>query len=201
MLSWVSTAYLLAAATLLVPFGRIGDIYGRKKVFMLGMLIFSFASVICAFSVSEPMIIAGRLLQGLGGAMLFGTNVAILTSVFKAGERGKVLGINATAVYLGISLGPFLGGLLTQSFGWRSIFALNAMLGLFIIVLIFFGLKGEWQGAKGEKFDYKGSVIYCLSIPLMIYGLSILPAWYGILFIVYWTSGFSRTTGYSPTPI
>jgi len=109
-LGWVATAYLLAAAMFLVPFGKIADIHGRKKIFTCGIIVFAASSVLCAFSTSAGMLIASRVLQGIGSAMIFGTSLAILTSVFPASERGKAFGITVAAVYLGLSLGPFLGG-------------------------------------------------------------------------------------------
>jgi len=184
LLSWVATAYLLAAAVALVPFGRIADIYGRKKIFTYGILIYTISSLLSAISTSAVMLISFRILQGIGGAMIFGTGVAILTSVFPVGERGKALGINVAAVYLGLSLGPLLGGFLTQHFGWRSIFLLNVPLGLIIIASIFWKLKGEWAEAKGEKFDLGGSIIYSLALVAIMYGLSLLPAMSGIWAII-----------------
>ncbi|WML68038.1 MAG: Putative multidrug resistance protein MdtD [Methanoregula sp. SKADARSKE-2] len=103
-LSWVSTAYLLAAGILLVPFGRIADMYGRKKIFATGLALFLIASSAMLFSVSSPMVILLRLVQGSGAALIFGTSVAILTEVSPVTGRGKALGIYTTAVYTGLSL-------------------------------------------------------------------------------------------------
>jgi hypothetical protein len=103
-MSWVPTAYLLSAAVFLVPFGRIADIYGRKKIFVYGTWIFTLSSLLLAFSASAHPLIAFRFLQGFGSAMIFGTGMAIVTSVFPPGERGRVLGINVAAVYLGLFL-------------------------------------------------------------------------------------------------
>lgn len=183
-LSWVATAYLLAAATFLVPFGRISDIYGRKKIFLSGITIDAVASVLCAISHSGTWLIAFRAMQGLGGAMIFGTGIAILTSVFPAQERGRALGINTAVVYTGLSVGPLIGGTLTEHLGWRSIFLLNALLGLIVIIAVFWKLKGEWAGSKGEKFDYTGAIIYCLTLVAIIYGFSELPAWLGVWLIL-----------------
>lgn len=108
--------------------------------------------------------------------MIFTNGVAILTSVFSILERGKVLGINVGAVYLGLSLGPILGGFLTQNLGWRSIFLINVILGVIIIAFIFWKLKGEWAEAKGEKFDLTGSIIYSLTLIVIMYGFSLLPS-------------------------
>ena len=134
-LSWVSTSYLLAGAVFLVPFGRLADIKGRKKIFVFGMMVFSVSSFLAAISTSALLLISCRILQGVGSAMIFATAVAILTSIFPAPKRGQVIGINIAAVYLGLSLGPFVGGLLTQYFGWGSIFFVDVVLGVIIIFL------------------------------------------------------------------
>jgi len=185
VLGWIATSYILAAAMLLVPLGRIADIYGRKKVFTIGIFVYTVASLFCALSSSAVALIAFRILLGAGGAMIFGTSVAILTSAFPLGERGKALGINVAATYLGLSLGPILGGFFTQHLGWRSLFLFNIPICLIIIVLIFWRLKGEWAEAKGEKFDWAGSFIYGLALVAVMYGLSLLPnlAGAGLIFI------------------
>ncbi len=179
-LNWVVTAYLLSSAMLIVPFGKLGDISGRKRIFNIGIWIFTIISFILIFSNSPFMIISLRIIQGIGGAMIHTNGVAIVTSIFPPGERGKVLGINLAAVYSGISLGPFLGGFLTQQFGWRSIFFVNIILGGIIIAFILWQLKGEWAEAKGESFDLKGSVIYSLTLITIMYGFSLLPSTSGI---------------------
>jgi MFS family permease len=105
-------------------------------------------------------------------------------SVFPAGERGKVLGINVAAVYLGLSCGPFLGGLLTHYFGWRTIFLINIPFGLLIIFFTFRKLKGEWTEARGEKFDFIGSILYSFILVTIVYGFSLLPGIWGVFFIL-----------------
>ena len=176
LLSWISTAYLLASAVSLVPFGRLADIYGRKKIFSWGILAFTLFSLFCALSNSAPLLIFFRILQGIGSAMIFATGMAILTSVFPPRERGKVLGINVAAVYVGLSLGPSLGGFLTQHLTWRSVFLANLPLGIIVIFLVWKKLPGEWAEARGEKFDTLGSLIYGLAIVAVMYGISLLPA-------------------------
>ena len=121
-MGWVASAYLLAAAAFLLPFGRLADIHGRKKVFTIGTLLFGAASLLAGLAPNAGVFLFARVLQGTGGAMVFGTSVAILTSVFPPQRRGWVLGINVAATYSGLSLGPFIGGLLTQYLGWRSVF-------------------------------------------------------------------------------
>jgi EmrB/QacA subfamily drug resistance transporter len=191
VLSWVATAYLLAAAAFLVPLGRLADIRGRKRVFLIGMSVDATASVLCALSPSGTWLIAFRAMQGLGGAMIFGTGVAILTSVFPVRERGRALGWNVAAVYTGLSVGPLIGGLLTEHLGWRSIFYLNAFLGLFVIAAVVSKLKAEWAGARGEKYDLPGAIIYCLMLVAIIYGFSELPALKGAWLVLAGLAGLA----------
>jgi len=171
-LGWVATSYLLAAGMFSVPFGRIADIKGRKSVFTSGLLIFSIGSILSSIAPSAETLIAFRVFQGIGGAMIFATAVAILTSVFPPQERGKAIGINTGAVYTGLSLGPLGGGILTQNLGWRSVFIVNGMFGFFALAVALIYLKGEWADAKGEKFDYVGSTIYASMLLFLIYGFS-----------------------------
>jgi len=183
VLGWVATAYLLASAMLLVPFGRLADIYGRKKLFTIGMVIYTAGSLVATLSNSSAMLIATRVVQGIGGSMIFSSGTAILTSAFPARERGRALGINTAAIYLGLSAGPFLGGLLTQHFGWRSVFLLNVPLGIIVIAAVFWRFRGDWAEAKGERFDFIGSVIYSLMLLAIIYGFTLLPGISGTVFI------------------
>jgi EmrB/QacA subfamily drug resistance transporter len=178
-LGWVATSFLVTSAMCLVPFGRLADIHGRKRIFTYGIVVYTLSSLLAALSTSATFLIAARAVQGVGGAMIFGTGMAILTSVFPIHERGRALGINVAAVYLGLSLGPFFGGLLTQYLGWRSVFLINVPLGLVTLFAIAWKLKGEWAEARGERFDWIGSVIYSLSLVTLMYGLSRLPAGVG----------------------
>ena len=109
LLSWVATAYLLAAAMFLVPFGRLSDLMGRKRIFLWGMVVITVLSLALGLSLSGEMLVVLRFIQGIGAAMVFGTGLALLTAVYPKEERGKVLGINVAAVYVGLSVGPFVG--------------------------------------------------------------------------------------------
>ncbi|MFC1938856.1 MFS transporter [Chloroflexota bacterium] len=180
LLGWVATSYILASAALLLPFGRLADIHGRKRMFTYGILIYTIASLILTFVPSALVLISLRVIQGIGSAMIFSTGVAMVTSVFPAGERGKALGVTAAMTYLGLTLGPVLGGVLTQHFGWRSIFLAMVPLGATILALLFGKVKGEWSEARGEKFDFTGTAIYSLSLIGIIYGFSLLPEGLGI---------------------
>jgi EmrB/QacA subfamily drug resistance transporter len=172
LLTWVSTSYLLALAVFMVPFGRLADIHGRKKMFILGTIIFTLSSILCAGSSSIKTLLFFRVLQGMGNAISYAPGTAILVSVFPVNERGKVLGINIAAVYVGLSAGPFLGGLLTEYLTWRSVFLFVVPFCAVILFLTFRWLKGEWADAKGEKFDFAGSLAYGIAIIALILGMS-----------------------------
>ncbi|HNX17657.1 MAG TPA: MFS transporter [Methanoregula sp.] len=174
-LSWVATAYLLASAVFLVPFGKIADIYGRKKIFLCGLATFGVASLVMTLVATEQQMIAVRVVQGIGAAMIFGTAIAILTAVYPPGERGRALGIYVTAVYLGLTVGPFVGGLLTEILGWQSIFYINVPIAIATISLVLLKLKGEWAECNGERFDLSGSFIYSIALVSLMYGFSVLP--------------------------
>ncbi len=194
-LFWIPTAYLLSSATFLVPFGRVADIYGRKKIFSCGIVIFTISSFFAGMASSANILILCRIFQGIGGAMLAGTTIALLTTVFPPNERGRVLGINVAVTYTGLSLGPVLGGTLTHYLGWRSIFFSTAFLGLIVIGIVLWKLKGEWTGAKGARFDIVGSVMYSLGLAALIYGFTLLKEsserWLGMCSILGGVLGLS----------
>ena len=174
-MSWVAMSFLLSSAVFLVPLGKLADIRGRKRVFFVGNIVLTLTSILCALSTSGTMLIVLRGIQGIGSAMVFGTGVAIITSVYPPKERGKAIGITVTAVYVGLSLAPFLGGMLTQYLGWRSIFYATVPFGLLVIWITWRYVKEEWADAKGEKFDLGGSILYIFSMSAFMYGFSRLP--------------------------
>ncbi|BBO90673.1 MFS transporter [Desulfosarcina ovata subsp. ovata] len=175
-LSWVATSYLLAMAVGLVPAGKIADIYGRKKIFSTGLLIYTAGSTAAAFAGTTAGFIFLRVVQGLGAGMFVTTGMAILTSIFPPQKRGRAIGLYVSAVYVGLSVGPFLGGFLTQQLGWRSIFAVMLPLGLGSITMTRAFLKGEWADARDQRLDIIGCLIYAAAILALVYGASLLPS-------------------------
>jgi EmrB/QacA subfamily drug resistance transporter len=204
LLSWVTISFLLSGAIFLVPFGRMADIYGRKRTFLLGFVIYTITSFFCGIATSPFFLIFFRVLNGVGTSMTASTGMAMLMSIYPPEERGKVLGINVAAVYSGLSCGPFLGGLLTQYFGWRSIFLINLPLGLLIIVFTLWKLKGEWIEAKGERFDLIGSILFSFALVGIMYGFSTLPGLWGICIFFLGVFGFFAFVKWemrTPSPI
>jgi EmrB/QacA subfamily drug resistance transporter len=191
LLSWVPTSFLLAAAVFTVPFGRIADIYGMKKVFSTGVALFTVASLLSAVAPSAVLLILFRVLQGIGGAMIFVTGLAIITSVYPSPQRGKAIGINIATIYLALSLGPVIGGVMTHHLGWRSMFWAMLPLGAIILATTGLMLKGEWAECRGERFDLKGSIGYGIVLVMVIYGFSILPSLPGIALVLAGIVGFA----------
>jgi EmrB/QacA subfamily drug resistance transporter len=199
LLSWIISVPALAAAVFLVPFGRIADIVGIKKLFAYGMTVITAGSALAVFSNSTIMLIICQALQGIGGAMLIGNSMAMITAIYPAKERGRALGINLACLYAGGSIGPFLGGVLTEHLGWRSIFFFNIPAGVAVVLILTLKIRGDWCESKGEKFDYIGSIIYGIALIVLVYGFSVLPGIPGAILILIGIVGllafFKRETG------
>jgi|WetSurMetagenome_2_1015567.scaffolds.fasta_scaffold11579_2 EmrB/QacA subfamily drug resistance transporter len=195
-LSWVAMSFLLSAAVFLVPFGKLADIWGRRRMILYGNVFFTLATLLCAFSVSGHMLIASRFLQGIGSAMSVSSGMAIIISAFPPEKRGRIIGWNTFAVYSGLSAAPLIGGFLTKTFGWHSLFYINAAAGIIVVSGIWYGVKAEWAEAKNDRFDIVGSIIYVLSMSALMYGFSILPGikaaaltalgTTGLFFFIFW---------------
>ena len=183
LLSWLATAYLLTTAVLLIPVGKLSDIYGRAKFLKIGIIIFTIGSLLSGFSNSGIILLIFRLFQGMGSSLIFATATAILVSVFPIKERGKVIGINITSVYVGLSSGPFIGGIISYYLNWRFIFFSNFLLGVMTIIFILIYLKAEWKEEIDEKFDYTGGIIYIIFLTSLMLGLTFIPKIPGILLL------------------
>jgi EmrB/QacA subfamily drug resistance transporter len=203
-LGWVLTAYTLAAAMFLVPFGRLADLQGRKKIFALGLSLDIAGATLGALAPSASLLILARGIQGLGGAMIFGTGIAILTSVFPPHERGHALGLNTAAVYTGLSLGPVLGGFIVHAAGWRAVFLTTIPIAGIGLGLALFRLHGEWAEARGERFDIPGSIAFGAGLVALMYGFSRLPSLFGVALTfagVLILAGFVILEGRVPAPL
>lgn len=182
-LTWIVTSYMLGMTISLLPIGKIADMFGRKKIFMIGLILFSSSSACTVFASSFFWMILCRAIQGIASGMFITTGMAILTSVFPVQRRGMAFGINASAVYTGLSTGPFAGGFMTQHFGWHSIFLIMVPVGILCVALTLIFLKGEWVDARKQRLDYAGALIYGVAIFSLMYGASVLPATKGFLLL------------------
>lgn len=155
---WVSAAFLLATAVLLIPAGRLADQHGRVRYYLLGMAVFTVASLFCALSMDGSWLIVSRIVQGAGAALVGATSAAIVTAVFPPSERGRALGINVMAVYVGLTVGPPLGGFLADTVGWRWIFLINLPIGIIVLLWGWFMLPRS-ERVPGPRLDVVGSVL------------------------------------------
>jgi EmrB/QacA subfamily drug resistance transporter len=179
LLTWIVTGFILSTAAFILPFGRLGDLKGLKPVFIIGTGIYTVSAIFCSFSGDFWFLMGSRLIQGAGAAMIFASSNALLSVSFPPGKRGAVLGINTASIYLGLSLGPVLGGFLTQ-FGWRTIFLFVSFFGTLAFVLELIWLKASLKEAPKSgrgKFDLFGSLLYGVSIVLIVLGLSNSKYW------------------------
>lgn len=171
-LNWIVTAFLVTSAACLLPFGRLADLAGRRRVFLIGTVAQTVLLAAAAFAPTVGWLIALRLLQGVASAMAFATGMALLVAGFPASERGRVLGIGTAAVYTGLSLGPPLGGLITEALGWRAIFLVAAGIGALLAGVLFATGRREAPAAEGERFDLAGAALYATGVALLVGGLS-----------------------------
>jgi EmrB/QacA subfamily drug resistance transporter len=168
---WVVVAYLLVVGSLLLPVGRLGEVLTFKRVYLVGFVIFTLASICCGASPNEVGLISFRVVQGVGAAMIMAMGPAIVARTFPARERGRALGLNAISVSIGLSLGPALGGVLTQVASWRAIFLINAPIGLLAILWAARVLPAETPG-KGQSFDVRGAALSGLALFALLLALS-----------------------------
>ncbi len=193
-LSLIETVYILAFSLFLLPAGRLGDIYGRKRIFTIGICVFTLGTLMVPLSFTMESFILFRFFQGSGGAMITGTSVAILSSVFPPAKRGRAMGIIVAFVYLGLSMGPVLSGVMVTHLGWRWIFFLGVIVEVTALCLTVFKLKGEWAEARGERFDLPGAILYCLSLLCLIVGA--LNQKQGVVYVALMIGGCAGLLGF-----
>ena len=170
-LGWMSTAYILANAVCLVPGAWFVDKIGYKKSFIAGTIIVAVTCLLSVFASSYVSLLTWRVLSGVGVSLLMITSLAILTRIFPKEKRGFVIGINTTMVYVGLTLGPFLGGILTETLGWHSIFLIMAPVVLLSGIMLALCMKTEFT-LPVKKFDGIGALLYAVSMLALMYGLS-----------------------------
>lgn len=182
-LTWISTIYLLVNAILYIPFGRIGDIYGRKRIFQYGLIIFTISSFISSFSTSGEMFLFLRIFQAIGNAMIFANLNAMISSAFPVNERGKAFGLTSMSVFVGLILGPILGGVITEIVGWRTLFYMDTFIGI-IAAYAITRFKYDWIDAAGEKLDILGSFLLGISLIAILYGFSDFTSNYSLFLVI-----------------
>lgn len=183
MVSWLPTLFILSSVIFMLPAGKLADNYGRKRIYAYGLALNAFSSFMCGLGTSIEWVLFWRFIQGASSSMIFGTGVAIITSVTPANKRGEALGITAACVYIGLTVAPAVGGWLTELWGWRSVFLFQVPIVIALLLLIKFRLLGEWKNEQKTKYDWWGTAIFALFSLSLVYGLSILPTLLGVVLL------------------
>jgi len=177
-IEWVIIGYLVIIAAVLLTFGRLADMIGRRPIFLTGLVVFLVGSALCGMAPSLTLLIIARLFQGLGGALIFCVNIAMITSAFPKRERGLALGLNTVVVSLGVAAGPTIGGIITQYLNWRWIFYVNVPICLVVLCIGFYAYR-ELRPVAGQhgRFDPLGASLLAIGLAALTLGLSFGEEW------------------------
>ena len=202
---WLITTYTLVVAAFSVPFGKLADSTGRYRILITGIITFGVTSLIAVFAPNAAVMLVIRVIQAIGAAMIFATNMPIAISAFPGKERGRVIGMVTSGTYTGLALGPVLGGILNNYLGWKSIFIFGALVSLFALIISIRGISRDQTEAADTNQDIKGNIFYIIMIASVIYGLSSLNSHvFGWLFIaagIVFGAVFVRTELKSENPV
>ena len=191
-ISWVTLASILATGALLMPMARVADFRGRRFVYNAGLAGFAAVCFASAFAPNAAILILTRALQGVAAAFLFSTTVAMVTLSHPPESRGRALGLQVSGVYLGLTMGPVLGGILTENLGWRGLFIVVGALSLVNLIWPLRKLRGlEWRERKAAPFDVSGSVVWVVALSALIIGFSYLPDAAGYVLIAVGVAGLA----------
>jgi MFS family permease len=185
VISWIPMAFLMASAMFVLVFGRIADMMGRKRIFLIGTTCVIITSVIASLASNGTLLITARFLQGMSAAMLYATQIAIISSVFPPKQRGHAIGMTVSTIYLGLTCGPLIGGFLIDYYGWRASFVFHIPLAVIVLLIGIFKVPGDWSAEERGEFDLKGALVYGLSIVLLCLGVSTLPESHGLLLLIF----------------
>src|SRR3989440_12679439 len=175
---WIIIGYLVVIASVLLTFGRLADMIGRKPIFVTGLVVFILGSALSGLVPSLLFLILARLFQGIGGALIFAVNIAMITSTFPSNERGLALGLNAVVVSLGVAAGPTIGGVITQYLTWRWIFYVNVPICLLVLLAAFsFYHEQRPLPEQRERFDPLGAIVLAIGLAALTLGLSFGQEW------------------------
>ncbi|MCX6483577.1 MAG: MFS transporter [Mycobacterium sp.] len=176
-LQWIVSIYMVALGALMVPGGRLADIFGRKRVLLTGIALFGLASVLCAVAPSVATLVAFRAVQGAGAALIFPASVSVITNAFPPGQSGRMIGLAYGIAGLGNAAGPLIGGLLTQTVGWRWIFALNIPLTAACAIIGVFAISESRDSGAPRRIDVAGLALLTTGIAVFTLTFDRAPAW------------------------
>jgi len=183
LVSWIPTAFLLSNVVMLLPAGRLADMYGRKRIYLSGLSLLAIATLLGSLSPSIEWLLLSRVLQGVGAALAVATGMALVMSIFSEHNRGVALGVTSACLYVGLTCGPLIGGWLTESFGWRGVFVFPVPLMGVAFLLVVRNVKGEWKSEHKQPMDWLGSLIFAAGATTLFLGVSSLPGWQSFLML------------------
>ncbi len=169
-LQWIVDAYALTLAAFLLTAGSLADMYGRRLLWLIGLVVFTGASVLCGFAVSTLMLQLSRALQGAGGAIMFAVSLALLADAFRGKDRGTAFGAWGAVTGLAVAIGPLLGGVLTSGLSWRWIFFVNVPIGIAAAVISVMKVA-ESRAPRASRPDWPGFVLFTVALSSLVYGL------------------------------
>ncbi len=170
---WIPIGFLLVMAITLIAFGKLSDLKGKKKIFILGLIIFTLGSLLSGLAWDAIILVIFYAITGIGSSLLTATSIAMVTEVFPREETGKALGINVAGIYVGLVLGPSLGGILVQFMTWRSVFLVNVPIGIILIIFSLLKLKKSDINIKDEKFDVLGTIFFGIFLASLLVALTL----------------------------
>ncbi|MCL2143712.1 MAG: MFS transporter [Methanomassiliicoccaceae archaeon] len=172
---WLVMSFFLSSVAFLVPMSRLSDLYGKRKLFIIGIVIVLLSSLASAVANSFSVLLVWRIVAGIGTACISSTSISMIAQVYPRSQRGLPLALNTMCIYIGASLGPGLGGLITEMFGWRTMFLALIPFSIAAFITMFY-FKTDFRTSEGEPFDIKGSMLYGVGIVVMMYGIITLPS-------------------------
>jgi EmrB/QacA subfamily drug resistance transporter len=191
LVSWIPTAFLLTSVVMLLPSGRLADLHGRKKIYLSGIVLLGLASALAVVAQRIEWLLFTRMLQGIGAAMTFATGLALVMSLFTSENRGVALGLASGSLYIGLACGPLIGGWLTESYGWRSVFMFPVPLLAVSFTLISVRVKGDWTGEHQQRVDWLGCFILAVWTTALFVGVSRLPGMESVVLIMIGMAGLT----------
>ncbi len=192
VIEWIAMAYMLTLTIFLPLFGRLADMYGRSKLYNIGFVVFSVGSLLCGMSSTAGFMIFSRVIQAVGAGLLQANSVALITHAFPSNERGKAIGIQGAVQAISMSVGPFVGGVLIATVGWRAIFYVNIPIGILGTVAAMFILPPNQKTERKEKIDYLGTVLFAsgLAFIVLAFNEGVKLGWGSHTILMYFVSGF-----------
>ncbi len=179
VIEWVAMSYMLTLTVFLPFFGRLADMFGRSNLYNTGFVVFTIGSLFCGMANSATILIAARVLQAVGAGLLQANSVALITQAFPGKERGKAIGIQGAVQAIAMAVGPFVGGVLIASVGWRAVFYINIPIGILGTIAALFILPPNEKTNKKESIDYLGTVFFASGLAFLVLGFNEVVSWGG----------------------